>query len=451
MNFIKIASMFISLTVIWELFIPIVWSAGFLCERVENRKYHSENFKKSDVSIRLFRRYRGYYEIDMAKAFHATRSDWSYICDAKYIDRVHQLGWKFQGTMNSIVNSLGYALRDEKGKPVLDHFKKPGRYVADLKKEAYINWFSEKVEKWIGFGVDSMQQDEPNGLGHWSIDEAVSFYRKIHKIIDKEAGRHLPKSLNLNWNGSVLGGRGEPITSLFDYGMAEVKKNLIGPKFFWKASRDAISRDQDLIYTSGEDLGVDLYRKVIATCYANGMLFIVPWDQYAGVEKKRVFSRPDDLADLYGFVRANSSLLDGYEEVAVAGYQFSDTKRNGISPILIENNSRVSSWVRVLPRDKKAPVVIHLVDWGEIDKTIQLKLKTSDFFNGEPILVKMLVPAKYNFLDHKKAQIENDYSNLSVKVNISIQRANGYTLIDLPPINPWGMLLVLPLQKGEKR
>lgn len=321
-------------------------------------------------------------EIDVGKKFHITRADWSYIRDKNYIDRIHTIGWSFQGTMNAITSNPKYALKDNQGNPVKDHFKKEGRYIADPLNREYQTWYRGKIQEWFSLGVDSLQRDEPDGFHQWPVDVAAGFYKNMHSSIaktntDAVCGPML--SLNLAWNDSILGGDGEPITRLFDFGMAEINKNKLSPHFLTIAARDAREKGQFIVYTANRDLGIDNYRKAIAGSYANGMLFIVPWDQYAGVRAKRVFVNPKDLADIYGFVRASAGLLDEYESVAAAGFDLNGSDTTNPKQLIIQAKN-VSVWVRVKPNDCIAPVVVHLVNWGS-KSTGNFKLKLrKDFF-----------------------------------------------------------------------
>ena len=117
-----------------------------------------------------------------------------------------------------------------------------------------------------------------------------------------------------------------------------------------------------------------------------GMLFIVPWDQFGGVNKPRVFNRPEDLADLYGFVRANASWLDGYEDAAAVGYRLADPRWVDGPPLNVEGSDRLSAFVRAKPGESAASVVIHLVDWGE-PKAFRCRLRSRAFFNSGWIII----------------------------------------------------------------
>ena len=399
----------------------------------------------SDVCMRLFRRRQGGAEIEAGKQFHISYAAWSYIMDRDYIRRVHDLGWRFQGTMNAVTHNTEFALKDKEGEPVLDHFNKPGRYWADSHNEAYRKWFADRMAKWGRLGADAIQRDEPTAIRHWSIQEAVDFIKDVHARAWKNLGRRLPTSVNLAWNNSGFGGRGEPVAELFDFGMAELGKRHVKPEFLWKAARQARSRKKTLVYTSYHDLGVRLYRLAIAACYATGSNFIVPWDQYAGVGNDRVFSRPEDLADLYGFVRACAPYLDGYEDALAVGPGLKDNRWTGSTPVrVLRSSGDLCVFARAKAGQRDAPVVLHLVDFAENAKKVELGLWTETFFGGRPLQARILTPVAYNAKMHERAEKEGSYSALRADADVKTEARGAWTKLSLPAMEPWGILVLNP-------
>lgn len=106
---------------------------------------------------------------------------------------------------------------------------------------------------------------------------------------------------------------------------------------------------------------VALYRRVIATAYSCGGHVLAPYDVYHE-NHPRIFGKPEDYADLYGFARAMAGYLDGYEDAAVAGQGFADERFAELPSVEIAADS-VYAFVRARPHDASAPVVIHMVDW----------------------------------------------------------------------------------------
>lgn len=395
----------------------------------------------SDVSMRLFRKHEDGAEIATGKAFHITRADWSYIKDPAYIEKVHALGWTFQGSVNAVTHNADHAKRDAHGNPVLDHFNKPGRYWADNDNESYRRWYLEQMAGWVRAGADSIQRDEPTTCRRTPIPDAARFFREIHPRFEKMVGRRVPLSCNLAWNGSVFGGKGEPVAKLFDFGMAEMGPDKVRPDFFLKASRDARRRGTALIYTAYRKMTVPDYRRAIAGCYATGMQFIVPWDQYAGVGKPRVFSRPKDLADLYGFVRANARLLDGYEGAAAVGWRLSDNRRKDRDILSIRGAERVAAFVRARPGAAAAPVVVHLVAWGT-PKPFTVGLNPRAFFAEGGLAVELRTPPPYDAAAHRRAEETRKYAPLSAHRALPARVEKDRAIVKIPALKPWGILVV---------
>jgi len=395
----------------------------------------------SDVSMRLFVKKKDQAELKAAKAFHITRADWCYINDPEYIKMVHELGWSFQGSLNAVTHNPEFAKKNKDGTPMLDHFGKPGRYWADNENKEYQKWYLEQMVKWIEAGADSLQRDEPTTCRRTPIPEAAKFFKYIHPIFEKEIGRHITISCNLAWNGSMFGGKGEPVAMLFDYGMVEMTRDKVRPDFFWNACKDARERGKALVYTSWQNLGVDNYRLAIAGCYANGMLFMVPWDQFGGINKPRVFSRPEDMADLYGFVQANARYLDGYEDAAAVGYKLKDSRWENNPVLKMEQGDKVSCFVRARPGEEDAEVVVHLIEWGE-GQAFKIKLRNDAFFRGGKIFTALLRPIPYEAEMHEKAEKSKDYSSLSRKTDLQTTEKDGWTIVEIPRLEPWGILIV---------
>jgi hypothetical protein len=291
---------------------------ALLCERAVSHPRPKGAPKRSDVSMRLFRKHKNNAEIEMGKAFHITRGDWSYLSGVKdkagYIRKVKALGWTFQGAMNAVTYNADHAIKLRNGKPMLDHFQRPGRYWADMNNENYRKWYVERLQQWVEWGADSIQRDEPTTCGRTPVGTAVKFFRDVHARFEKAIGRKIPFSCNMRL-GFAYGGR-EPVNRLFDFGMAEFYRQYLKPTRIMAAAADAERRGKALMYTGGGPMSKEQIRCAIAGCYANGVCYIVPWDQFTGIGRKRLFGKPEDYADLYGFVRAIAKRLDGYEAAA---------------------------------------------------------------------------------------------------------------------------------------
>lgn len=397
----------------------------------------------SDVCMRLFRKHEGAKEIKAGKAFHITYAVWSYILEKDYIQAVHDLGWRFQGTMNGVTNNAEFAMKDKNGKPMRDHFNTPGRYWADMRNEAYREWYVNRLREWIDAGADAIQRDEPTTVRHTPIPAAVAFFKDVHARVSRAVDRRVPMSCNLAWNPSMFGAQGEPLTRLFDFGMTEVYRKHLDPGALRAMARDADVRGKGLVCTGGETLDVSAFRLAVAGCYANGMQFIVPWDQFAGIGKPRVFAKPEELADLYGFVRAVSGYLDGYEAAWHAIESGESAPTLGDRPLVVSGGTgRIDAWIRAKPGNADAPVVVHLVEWGAQPAPFTVALNPARFFGAKPMRVRLLTPVPYDRATHETAEQTKDYSPLARLETLETRLEHGAGVITVAPLTPWGMLVV---------
>ena len=451
---------------------------ALLCDTVKPSRRPRDAPRCSDVGMRLFiLQPEGIRSADnliaAGKSFHITRAEWSYIMDKPFIERCRKLGWHFQGTMNAITNNADHAIKDRDGKPVLDHFNKPGRYMADPNNELYRRWYLERLKQWFALGVYAIQRDEPTGLGglgglrRWEYPDADRFFTLLHKQAEGAAGRAISWSCNLVWNqGGRLGGKGEAVTGHFGFGVSEVRAKSIHARFLWESARDARRRGKTIVYTGGHDLGIPRTRLAIAGCYAVGLTFIVPWDQFGGVGKKRIFAKPEDLADLYGFIRAVAPLLDGYEGAA-AVHSGRDGNTAEAAPVRISGGSgEVTAVVRVKPGSQVAPVAVHLIDWAAKPERFEVHLDTKRFFGGEGLEVRMLSPVSYESGSHAAAEkaaaamvkpgqmagIRQATAYAAFR-RASMPRTtvrDGWTSVKIPPIRPWGLLEITPTRQADR-
>ena len=156
----------------------------------------------------------------------------------------------------------------------------------------------------------------------------------------------------------------------------------------------------------------------------------------------RIFIAPEKFADLTGFVRANAKYLDGYEEAAVSGYDLQDKRFGDEPPVRIEGGSgKLSAFIRAKPGDANAPVVIHLVE-REQGASTTLRLPTARFFGTNAIKVTLRVPLPYDAALHSKAEKDKNYRSLIRETTLTTTTEGAWTLVPVPALNPWGILVV---------
>lgn len=153
-------------------------------------------------------------------------------------------------------------------------------------------------------------------------------------------------------------------------------------------------------------------RSITGLAYGVGGNCVLPWDSWMHppVEERRYFGKPEDYADLYGFIRANSRYLDGFETVYDYADSLIDQRFAGDSPVSINDNSRAFAFVRAVPGDSVSPIVIHLVDWKESREAIPitLNIKPEYFYNGRPFAAYLLKPQEYNKAIHEMVIMKAD-------------------------------------------
>jgi hypothetical protein len=372
------------------------------------------------------------------EAFHVTRIEWSRIKNPEYIASVHARGWTFQGTSNAITANSEFALTSAEGTPVRDKFDRPGRYVADPTSAQYRRWYQQELLTWVELGADSIQRDAPTAEGDWPLDNAADFFEAVHMALPGTQEGRLPVSTNLLWNNSTFGGAGATVVSHFDFSMTEIALRKLTPKGIEGIARDADGAGRALVATVGTDLGKTQYRRVIAASYANGIVFMVPWDQYNGLEHPRVFKDPRDFADLYAFVRAMSEKLDCYDRAISFGYGLAASDRGwSISPV----DSRITVWIRENKADPSSPLVLHLVNWGGSGTpTITLPHSFSSCYDN--IVARYVWPLPYSPERHSVAHLTGDYRQLIWNRPLPIEKNYGRVQIKPDSPEPWGIVVL---------
>ena len=426
--------------------------------------------KLSDVCMRLFRLDQNGVSpermLDAGSEFHITRGVWSYIEDEAFIKQVRAKGWEFQGSLNMGLTDPALALRDREGKPIgtIGQSDKPP-FRADNANPEYRRLYLECAKRLVDMGVTSFQRDDPDGgFFDWgkkgrrdAIPDAdlLDFHQWARTEIEKHAGRKLTFSTNCHTE--------PPFMQAFDYRMTEVRfrsmdgtKEIISPSRVRAIGLSARKEKKLFILTGQEDRPAEDYRWIWATSYATGNLYIVPWDQFQNVvldpvtrmpripvnKLPRIFIAPEKLADLTGFVRANADVLDGYEEAAVGGYDLQDTRFGTDAPVSVEGGSgKLSAFVRAKPGNAKAPVAIHLVE-KEKGAPTTLRLSTARFFGQQKLKVTLREPLPHDAMLHAEAEKDKNYRRLIRQTVLPTTTDGASTLILLPPLKPWGILVV---------
>jgi hypothetical protein len=158
----------------------------------------------------------------------------------------------------------------------------------------------------------------------------------------------------------------------------------------------------------------------------------------------RYFGTPEQYADLFGFIRASQAYLVGYEDAAAIGPGILETRWGLRLPLEIAGNPELYAVVRAKPGQPDAPVVVHLVDWRQEPQAAVLKLRPDAFFPGRKLTVSLLIPTPFAAEAHQQAERTKDYAALATRVPLQAIPGETSTEVRVPPVTPWGMLLVQP-------
>lgn len=418
-----------------------------------------------------------------AAAFHATRLDWVISFDAEWIAQAKARGYSFGGWLSSILPDaidakpntyLKGRIKNEKGElltaPWMKSFKVSWGCV---NSPQYRKTFLEHAKRLVDAKVDVIQIDDPEMNMHavlwgacfcefckekakkqgvvlndrlamedFQTESVRTFFKEMRAEVDAYAGRHVPMSSN---NG--LAHWWEFPYDVFEFGMGELKPDEFEPKKMLGRQMDTNRRGKSQVYTFvSED--EQMLRRLIAMTYALGANPIVPYDVYLRSTAKgaeRYFGRPDQYADLFGFVRASSAWMNGYEDAAIAGPGFEDA-RWGKAPAVVwaDNKRPLWAFARAVPKKQSAPAVIHLVDCGDKPGPSVLKLRTAAFTGMRAVKVKFFVPPPYDAAEHEKCEKNKDFSSLTATIEVRATVDGEWTNVELPALLPWGMLVVEP-------
>ncbi len=429
-----------------------------------------------------------------AAAFHATHFVWVYSLHEEFVAAVKDGGYGFQGAINSVSPDWPEMTRrrgrilDLDGRPVAAPWMRGWEgYWGCVNSPDWRTSYLAYAKRSIDVGAESLQMDDPpcnfaavawggcfcrhcmagfpahlaaattpaeraemgledldafdygeylraagapvgDAFARWNDplkphfiefqrQSVADFYAWVRPEIDRHAGRRVPMSSN-NYDG-----RWSFPYDLFDFGMAELPPRSATPAALYERFAAAHDRGKTQVFTFVSD-DPALTRRVIATSYACGGHTIVPWDVYMGSDVPRYFGRPEDYADLYRFVRDHADLIDGYEDAAFALPGTADPRHGERPPAAIRRAEEVSAFVRAAPGQAAADVVVHLVDWSDRPQGFRLELDGEPFFAAGRLALTLLRPG------HPPEPLEAAESD------------SPTILVDLPPLEPWGIVRV---------
>jgi hypothetical protein len=292
-----------------------------------------------------------------------------------------------------------------------------------------------------------------------AYQHAVSkaFFQRTRKALDQQAGFHVAMSCN---NGVHVF---DEVMQQFDWFFGELAYREATPGNLYHLLKRAEQLDRMQVVTMPKKGGHISYpdpdgwerhtHQTIAITYASGGICMVPWDVYMPDTfdenhkrsmTARYFGTPEQYADLFGFIRASQAYLVGYEDAAAIGPGILETRWGLRLPLEIAGNPELYAVVRAKPGQPDAPVVVHLVDWRQEPQAAVLKLRPDAFFPGRKLTVSLLIPTPFAAEAHQQAERTKDYAALATRVPLQAIPGETSTEVRVPPVTPWGMLLVQP-------
>jgi hypothetical protein len=257
----------------------------------------------------------------------------------------------------------------------------------------------------------------------------------------------------------------------FDYFMSELMFTSCDPVRLFQRHEVILQAGKAQIYhapkaNAGEPMAhmKPLTRAVIGYAYAMGGWLAAPYDLFIGAGIPRYFGKPEDFADLYGFIRANAQYLDGFERAAYTGAWLGDRTAGNV--LLIEGGSGgVYAFARTRPNQPEAPIVVHLVDWGEELEFVEgrfrdqagfnsvsykrgdrapftLKVRMANCYGDRSFTARLLTPPPYDKQTHWRAERTGDYSALSESRPIAFKTRSEYAEFQIPKLDPYALLVL---------
>lgn len=408
-----------------------------------------------------------------AADFHATGFYWISGDSRAWFEEINRRGYPFQGWLSTILPDKLFGNTRQKGR-ILDA---KGNLVTGPWMLAFQGWWGcmnspeyravylDYVKMYIDAGADSLQMDDP-GENYTAVqwggcycphckekaarlgksppeiqkESTEEFYRWICREIDVYAKRHVPFSCNSRPGDKYF------FDFAFDFGLAELADGHARPEALYRAVRDAEQRGKAQMFTY-VSRSLARTRAAIALAYACGAQIIVPWDVYIATGAPRYFGKPEEYADLYGFPRAAARYLDGYEDAAVLFPQAGDARYEHLPVGVRGGSDGLSLFVRAMPGQADAPVVIHCVDSSRQPQPFALGIDPARFFGDRPVTIDFVSPAPYERAVHQKAERTKDFGPLAITRRLTAGYVTG---CDVPAVRPWGLVVISPDRRATR-
>jgi hypothetical protein len=221
---------------------------------------------------------------------------------------------------------------------------------------------------------------------------------------------------------------------------------------------------------------VVLTRKVIATAYSLGHTCQVPWDKWNS-GNVRYFGKPEDYADIYGFIRANN--WSGYCEVGAVGPEIEQRSPELEKIVSFKGgNGYVYGFLNLDIDDPDKPVLLFMVDWGRplserpsleemsfleegangsrlyfsklglenINRSAPESFSVSfdnAFAGSDELEFSLLQPQPYDSELYKPAFDVDDYEAFVKVTKLNVHKSDdGLVIVNIPALEPWAILKI---------
>ena len=449
---------------------------AFLADQVVPMARPAGAIKASDVSMRALKKANTDEAIAAGHAFHITRLDWCYSKNAEWITKIKEQGWSYMGALiNQTKVRLTWRYKADGSWWLVPWFtwvdpKDPSESLPCYNDPYYERMYVDSAKAFIDQGFSCFHKDDSQGnmdslgagccfcpdcttkakaagvdltdkkqMATFQKESVLAFYARTRETLEAYAKQPITLSGNLDLKG--------PIGPAFDWAIQECQKDwVVKPSFILDRVQAARRMGKVQAFTAQHDWGTERFRIGIATLTSCGSNLIVPWDQYINMDKKgtRLFAEPKDLAGFYGFIRGIADRLDGYELAAVAGFDMAKAKEAKGGVAAVTGADKVSAWLRVKPKDTKAPLVIHLTNAATDAGACSLRLRTDALFAGKAFTAEWLVPAPYDAGAHAAAETAHDYRRLVVHAVIEPSVDGDASVFAIAAVQPWGVLVLTP-------
>jgi hypothetical protein len=265
-------------------------------------------------------------------------------------------------------------------------------------------------------------------------DAVVDFYREVRQRVEDDTGRRIPWSCNHT-------GQWGPIERGFDYALGEFYTHQLQIETLTEIARRAeqagklqgLQGPLDGGWEKRERAGlVRKMRRFVATAYALGLLPMVPWDMYMPGKARRFSATPDEVADLFKWVRDNEVLFDAHRTAWISCFDpvgsrqtWRWNQQTTRFPAQTVPAVRVNrECVLAVVRRSEATHVVHLVDWNQRHESLEVTLNLPTLCGSSAARIRLLRPG-----------VPPE----------TLSEGTACTLT-IPSLTPWGMLTLVPME-----